>query len=178
MHFCRVQKYATRYGHRPEFVRGFGLSTTRSTSAHLLVLVAIAACIGCDLSIPAIDSNQDNLAPWTKIPETGGLRYIEKYRQAGMEPRFFAKARFATLSDIDTFIDHFKLNKVEAINSSWPSTFDASGFNLDSETTMYTASVREKKDFDPNGTAIVVNLWVDQVNNVLIIERSWELGRY
>lgn len=177
MHFFRAQKHATCYGHRSEIVKGFGLSTKRSSNAHLLVLIALAAFPGCDISIPVIDSNQDNLAPWTTIPESSGLRYLEKYRLTGMEPRFLAKAEFSKSSDIDQFIDYFQLKKVDLINSSWPPSFDASGFTLDCDTDMYSASVPEKKDFDSNGTAIVVNLWVDQVSKVLIIEKSWELGR-
>jgi hypothetical protein len=162
----------------PKIRRDFSLSTKLSSRLRILLLVVLVACIGCDISIPGIDSNQDNLAPWTKIPENGGLTYVEKYRRTGMEPRFLAMAKFSKSSDVDQFIDYFQLKKVDSIKSVWPSTFDASGLTLDRDTTMYSASVPEKTGFDPNGTGIVVNLWVDQVNKVLIIERSWELGRY
>lgn len=178
MRRCFVSKYPAFSVLSSKYVFNFGLGINLGFCASIFLLALLAACTGCDISIPVIDSNQDELAPWTKIPESGGLIYAEKYRRTGMEPRFLAKANFSKSDDVDRFIDYFQLKKVDSIDSNWPPSFDASGFTLDLDTTMYSASVPERKGFDPNGTAIVVNLWVDNANKILIIERSWELGRY
>ena len=167
MCFCPVPKHAISDIRCPQTFLDFGLSTKLSSCARVLLLVTLAASIGCDISIPGIDSNQDNLAPWTKIPESGGLRYLEKYRLTGMEPRFLAKAQFSGSGDIDQFIDYFQLKKVDSIKSNWPSTFDSGGFVFSPGNELYSASVSY------NTETITVNLWVDRTNNILIVERTW-----
>lgn len=139
----------------------------------LVILSTVLWATGCDISIPAIDTNMDELAPWSNVPETASLQYVEKFSKPGMEPRFLAAAKFQTQQDVDRLIDYFKLKPVDSIMSVWPSSFQPAEFTRNENLEMHSKAVPMHVS---SSTAIVTNLWIDHENKILVIEKNWELG--
>jgi hypothetical protein len=138
----------------------------------LVILSIVLWVTGCDINIPAIDTNMDELAPWSNVPETASLQYVEKFSKPAMEPRFLAAAKFQTQQDLDRLIDYFELKPVDSIKSVWPSSFQPAEFSRSDSLEMLSKVVPMHGS---SSTVIVTNLWIDHENKILVIEKSWEL---
>lgn len=126
--------------------------------------------IGCG-RVPKISENHKGLPPWEKLPEGNGITYLEKFtHDPGMEPFYLAKMKYNDDADLQRVISTFSLeahSSLEPPNSQVKSRTKAlSWYPLRNVTRLYIY---------PNGNQdqYILNLWVNEDEHTMIVERSW-----
>jgi hypothetical protein len=137
--------------------------------AYWLILCFMAGCIGCG-RIPILSENRENFAPWEKLPDGNGIKYIEKFtRDPGVDPLYLAKISYDDQTALRLVVDTFDLvagDKQNVISSFAESMREKPAwFPLEGVTAIY---VYPKSDHE-----YVANLWVNTDAQIMILERAW-----
>jgi hypothetical protein len=140
----------------------------RRCNATWLVLGLILS-VGCE-GMPLFNENRQNFPPWEKLPEGGGITYVEKFtHDPGLDPIYLALIKYEDDAALAKAIDTFGLIQHSTLDA--PTTFaevldnKPSWFPLKKVTHLYVF---------PEGThEYVANLWVNADEKTMIIERSW-----
>ena len=136
-----------------------------------LVLLVLLTVAGCG-KIPLISPNRKNFAPWEKLPEGNGIRYVEKFaRDPGIDPLYLAKMTYDDDTALQLVLDSFGL--VPRDDTHGESTFTTtlrdpqpSWFPLNGVTHVYVYPSKPDEEY-------VSNLWVNADEKVMILERTW-----
>ena len=134
----------------------------------LLVLILLST-VGCG-KLPLLSENRKNFPPWERLPDGGGITYLEKFTyDPGHDPIYLAKIEYQDSTDIQRFAKEFGLVPYTSLEQ--PHSFigvlesPPIWFPLEKVTSHYF--------FPSEQEHYVANLWVNEVEKVMIIERSW-----
>lgn len=138
----------------------------------ILVMLFLLVTAGCG-KIPLISENRDGFPPWEKLPESNGIKYLNKFtHDPGTDPIYLARISYKDEAALQLVIDTFALVPVDDDGqvSSFAEVLAYKGetpnwFPLDGVTETYV--------FPPGEQEYVSNLWVDSDEKVMILERSW-----
>jgi hypothetical protein len=136
----------------------------------LSICLLASMAIGCG-PIPTIRENHKGLAPWEKLPAGNGITYLEQFTDdPGREPVYLAKIKYDDDAALQTVIKTFGLvpNSSLQAPSSWVGKrkLAPAWFPLNKVTQLYFYVDEDNKQH-------VANLWVNEDEQVVILERSW-----
>jgi hypothetical protein len=151
--------------------RSMGIHVMHRWPLMVLTLLAMAICpVGCG-QLPLVSENRKNFAPWEKLPEGNGVRYLEKLiRDPGHDPLYLAKISYDDEAALQKVLDTFGLVPDDSVGepSTWTGTLDPppKWFPLPRVTNRYVFPIVPEHDY-------VSNLWVDKDSRTAILERTW-----
>jgi hypothetical protein len=139
-------------------------------SAYRSMCILLILSVGCG-PFPKIRENHKNLPPWEKLPAGNGITYLEKFTDdPGMEPHYLAKIKYDDVVALLRLITTFGLitHTSPEAPRSWAGKLAKGApiwFPLDKVTKIFI--------FPDNPHQYVANLWVNEDEQVMILERSW-----
>lgn len=135
----------------------------------LLTAILMLANFGCS-GYPLISPNREGFAPWDKLPEGDGITYVNKYtHDPGIDPLYLALFRYADDAALQRAVQTFGL--VPLANGEDSPTFTTTMPEMLSWFPL--ANVTERYVVPDDDVAYVANIWVDSMQNLAVIERTW-----
>ncbi len=124
---------------------------------------------GCE-KVPLVSENRKYFAPWDKLPESEGIKYVDKFvRDNGSDPIYLALISYEDDSDLQKMSDTFGLTQQADLKP--PLTFTSvlnpppSWFPLENADRLYI--------YPQGSQQYASNMWVDTVGKRIVLERSW-----